>query len=210
MGLKRKGFIAYYWSRYLVCEKDLGVIAEYVALRERNLDTCSERIAQLYLTAVNGVESVLKLLYPRLAGDVKAKEFAKEMLADKRFYASQVVLVPAGQDLLPLVPFGGMDGTKTGIPKWWSEHVDLKHDRITHFDKATLRNLLHSMAAYYYLCNLYMVESCEGWLAACNNYHDAFDRPDEPSAFFVLERWESRFTPIGPGFIYGNEFISGR
>lgn len=205
MGLiSRDDFQGYYWSHYLICEKDLVTLSEYVALRPGNLDTCSERIAQLFLTAVNGVESVLKILYPNLVSTVHARDFARAMLEGERFDRDQAVIVALGQGLGPIVPFGGLEDSKQGIPEWWKSHAELKHNRMEFFDKACLKNLLDSMAAYYYIGKLFMLESQQRWEAESKNCIDSFDYPDVDSSMFELVGWRAKFAPATDVFVIEN------
>ena len=165
-----------------------------MALRKVNLTACSERIAQLYLSAINGIESVLKIIYPKLASDYHAAEFAKALLKDDDFDRSQAVRVVAGQDLDDLIPFQGLSESKDGIPRWWSDHNELKHDRMRNFEKAQLGNLLDAMAAYFYLANLFMVKSRVRWeQESGKGNRDAYDTPDKRSTMFKLVEWSPHY-----------------
>lgn len=206
MQLSREEFLSYYWSHYLVCEADLRTIGEYVDLRRVNLQTCSLRIAQLFLTAAAGVEEVLRALYPDTPGTVRIRELAKPLVEDELFFPRQETRLLRSPDIAPLAPFASLGESGAVIPPWWKEHAELKHNRAANFGKATLANLLEAMAAYHHLCNLYMVKNCSAWLKATSSYDEALCHPDEPSTMFSLTGWRTRYESEVSGWLFDGSY----
>ena len=206
MQLSREEFLAYYWSHYLICENDLGTIGEYVALRRVNLHTCSWRISQLFLTAAAGVEEVLKALYPDASNTVKIKDLVKPLIEDELFFSGQETRVLRSLDIAPLAPFAVFGKSGKGIPTWWQEHNDLKHNRAASFEKANLANLLDATAAYHQLCNFYMVKNSREWLKMASSYDQALCHPDKVSSMFSLVGWKARYESEVPGWCFSGGY----
>ena len=88
-----------------------------------------------------------------LEGDfvVSAKEVNLNPYEDA-LYSNPVHYLPNAVSGHLIAPFKGR--ATGGISPWWKASTDLKHDRMSSFREAKLRNVLHSLAAVFIILTL--------------------------------------------------------
>jgi hypothetical protein len=153
-----------HWNYFLALEEDLDSLARYVDLSGQNDNTFSIEIARLFLSASAEVDVVLKQLAVKhnttsTASSINA--YFSEINQHCPDFTGFTVLVPRyGLTLTPWTSW-----TASTPPFWWQDHNKVKHHRHNHFDKATLKNCLNSMAALFIsIIHLYSSEAAQGEL----------------------------------------------
>lgn len=137
-----------HWNYFLALENDLENVARYIEFSESNFTTYSIELAHLLFAASSEVDVIAKLLCKKLSPQKKV-----ENINDYR-----IILVEKLPDLvqfqvfiprygLTMTPWDNWTNTENEYPLWWRNYNQVKHQRDTHFDKATLKNALNSMAA---------------------------------------------------------------
>lgn len=197
--VERSSFLTYYWTHYIICEKDLRELGDYIAFRECNLSTCSNRIIELYMNVVIGIESTIKLLYPSVSKTFHSSQFTKALLQDKTFDYSQKVTHLHAQFLPDFAPFESLNPAAPSVPTWWTSYNAVKHNRMDNFEEGNLGNLLQASGAYFYLLNLYLKENAKRWERAEGKQNCCYDLPDPLPTMFKLVNWQ---TSLQPGTIY--------
>ena len=93
-------------------------------------------------------------------------------------------------DDVRLTPFDGWNNTAPGEKlAFWKAYNSIKHDRITNYKEASLKNALNAMAALFcvemlYTRKLYIVDT---------NEENSF--PETESKLFILDGLEHRIRP---------------
>lgn len=144
-------------SMFSILEDEFEVCCRYVEPAQKNLYTYSAQFYRLHQDACREIDTLFKLrlkqydLWPTKAGrKLKEPSFA-------HYYPLKSKLMLANREVrlmnrdLKCSPYS--DWRENKAPSWWSDHNVLKHDRINSFEKATLDNVIHSLAALYLLLN---------------------------------------------------------
>ncbi|MEK6685359.1 MAG: hypothetical protein AABY99_03115 [Pseudomonadota bacterium] len=141
---------------YFSClEDDLLVLSRWIEFSENNESVYSIELARLLMTAAAEVDVVAKAICATIDKQRKAESI--------NIY--QQVLIQA----LPMLPSAQVDMPRFGLsfhpwanwatpktpPDWWQGNNKVKHQRHTHFDRASLKNVLDSVAGLLVLLLLY-------------------------------------------------------
>jgi hypothetical protein len=135
-----------HWNYFLALERDLEGVSRYIEFTKPNFGTYSIELAHLLFAAASEVDVVAKLLCSILdptkrPQNINAYRTILQVgLPD--LHTTEIVVPRYG---LTLVPWDNWSG-KTN-PIWWTSYNQVKHERDTHFQKATLHNALNSLAA---------------------------------------------------------------
>lgn len=142
----QQSVVPIHWGYFLALEDDLYTLARYVEFSQGNYETYSIEIARLLLSACAEVDSVLKQLVRKVMPDSPARnisEYFDSVAAHSdKFVPFRVEIPRHGLELRPWV-----DWTRHQPPAWWSAHNQVKHQRHSRFDQATLKHCLNAMAA---------------------------------------------------------------
>jgi hypothetical protein len=169
-----------HWNYFLAFEKDLEAVSRYIEFCPENLNTYSIELAHLLLSAASEVDTLAKcicgILAPNAKPDnineyraiIKAGEenetygvfvLGMEPAAikeEKRKHSLSALKVYVPRYNLEFVPWESWEKDKN--PDWWQSYNKVKHERNLHFNKATLNNALHALAALlafnYVYCRL--------------------------------------------------------
>jgi len=164
-----------HWNYFLALEKDLEKVSRYIEFCNDNLNTYSIELAHLLLSSVSEIDTIAKCICSILDPKAKPKNInqyrkiiktAEENELGFTFQPKAVVLpeklkhrMSAIKVLLPhynmaLIPWKSWAEDKN--PDWWQAYNNVKHERNKHFNKATLRNALYSVAGLlcinYFYC----------------------------------------------------------
>ncbi len=135
-----------HWNYFLALERDLEVVSRYVEFSPPNFQVFSIELAHLLFAAASEVDVVAKLLCERITPAAPRGNIDE--------YKS--VLLPAFPDLpttqvfiprygLLFAPWSNWAGPKN--PDWWRSYNNVKHERDTYFNEATLKNALNALGA---------------------------------------------------------------
>lgn len=163
MGIHRQPTLAH-WNYFLAIEDDLTKLSRYIDFDGRNDSAFSLEISRILFTASSEIDVVLKQLCLTInigstANNINAY-FNEITPAISPFCKFKVTIPRFGLTLEPWI-----DWKATASPEWWQAYNKVKHERHLHFDKATLKNCLNSVAALYIsVLHLYMTEATNGEL----------------------------------------------
>jgi hypothetical protein len=133
-----------YIRAFLLIQKDLQTIFEYIEPSDQNLDTYSFRTYELLLRTCTEIEANFKAIfransYSRASGNLSIVDYAK---IDKSHYLSEyMVKMPYWSDGSHVrTPFAGW---KSGHSlTWYQAYNASKHDRAKELKAATFNNLI--------------------------------------------------------------------
>lgn len=133
---------------YFSCiEDDLLVLSRWIEFASGNEHVYSLELARLLMTAAAEVDVVAKAL---CAAINKARR-AESINVYQEMLVGAVPMLPNAQVDMPrfgmsFQPWANWADPKTP-PDWWQGNNKVKHQRHTHFDRASLKNVLNSVAA---------------------------------------------------------------
>lgn len=165
-------FVKRYISEFKLCERELLDINCYVTIDPNNYKTFSVKFRHLYLSICSSIDSLAEELCAMLDCDnpVEKPEKRTSMISrylkiEKEFcnniknYAVQITL---DGNNISIVPFTQFSDKSTG--DWWADHNKVKHystakvegtnGNMLNYELANLKNVLHSLSAYYVLVYL--------------------------------------------------------
>ena len=153
-----------HWNYFLSIEEDLQKLSRYVDFSCQNENTFSIEIARILMASTAEIDVVLKQLCSTVDENSNASninQYHKIITSSLPSFRYFKVLVPI--ESLELTPWSSWEqGTP---PEWWSANNNVKHHRHNHFDKATLKNCLNSVAGLYIsVLYLYKKQANEGKL----------------------------------------------
>ncbi len=145
-----------HWNYFIALEKDLENVSRYVEFCEQNFNVYSVEMAHLLFAVSSEVDVIAKLLCKRFQPVAK-----RENINDYRS-----VLLTKLPDLpnvevfisrygLSFKPWDNWSNTNNDNPLWWHSYNNVKHQRDTYFNEATLKNVINVFGAlliltYYY------------------------------------------------------------
>ncbi|NJM29763.1 MAG: hypothetical protein HC855_06380 [Rhizobiales bacterium] len=130
-----------------IIQKDLLEIFNYIEPDDRNLQTYSYRVHELFMRACIEVEANFKAIleengYSR-SGDWRILDYRK--IEASHFLSMYEIKLPTWRSGTKILkPFD--DWVASGKPAWYQDYHAAKHDRHRSFTKANLENLLLSVA----------------------------------------------------------------
>lgn len=154
MGIEQQQVFSH-WNYFLSIEEDIFKLSRWIEIAESNYECYSLEIARLLMTAAAEVDVVAKLVCKNINPKSKAdgiQNYQKEIVAEYPNISTSEVLVPRFG--LVLKPWTNWAEEKKS-PLWWKANNNVKHHRSEHFNQATLKNLLNSVAALLILLTLY-------------------------------------------------------
>lgn len=180
--LTRNEYINQFWEPYLLSEREFLKIVDYVALRDNNLGTSSEKLIRCLLNTCELFESLMKSMYG-LGKRSSFDEYFKHMQSDAGFNMGVQIEMLRGMLTISLEPFVGASPVKA--PSWWTAHNKVKHHRAARFDMGNLGNCLMALAALYYVNCLFVKRVGDYWHARLPHTHEnCIDVPNDISKLF--------------------------
>ena len=137
-----------HWNYFIALERDLDVVSRYVEFCTENENVYSIEFAHLLFAAASEVDVVAKLLCQRLqpaAPRSNIDDYRSVLLIELPDLSTTKVVVPRYG--LSFTPWDNWASTPPSNPLWWGSYNKVKHERNTHFDKATLKNALNALGA---------------------------------------------------------------
>jgi hypothetical protein len=135
-----------HWNYFLALEQDLEIVSRYVEFSEPNFQVFSIELAHLLFAAASEVDVVAKLLCERISsaeprGNIN--EYKAILLNEFPDLPNTEVFVPRYG--LSFEPWSNWAGSTN--PVWWRSCNNVKHERDTYFNEATLKNALNALGA---------------------------------------------------------------
>jgi hypothetical protein len=139
------------WRAYMLIEKDLLRLFEYVEASDNNIKTYSHRTYELLLRAATEFETNCKRIlesnrYSK-SKDLNITDYFKINQSSKLEEYSISLTVWSPQKKM-MTPFKTWASGKASLP-WYKSYNRVKHDRNKQFEDASLENVLHAVAAVY-------------------------------------------------------------
>jgi len=135
-----------HWNYFLALERDLEVVSRYVEFCQQNFDVYSIEFAHLLFAAASEVDVIAKLLCQRLSAQAPRANIddyrAVLVAALPDLTTTQVSIARYGLTLTPWDNWAGPNN-----PVWWHSYNNVKHERDTHFQEATLKNAINALGA---------------------------------------------------------------
>ena len=135
-----------HWNYFLALERDMDVVSRYVEFTEPNFSVYSIELAHLLFAAASEVDVVAKLLCQLLEPDsprANINDYKAVLLRGIPDLAdTEIIVLRYG---LTFKPWSNWSGPTN--PDWWRSYNDVKHERDSNFNQATLKNSLNSLGA---------------------------------------------------------------
>lgn len=196
--MTREEFCKYHWEYYLALENDLINVEKFVTfdLGDNNLystlsctdygnSQCfSNEFIKQYQSICSEIDVILKTICNEINSKSTAEnmcEYTTEILTIWPEITEQMVIL---NDAIKLQPFINWSITPPSSPDWWSPYNKVKHNRISNYKKANLKNVLNSLAALYIL---------EQYLARYIGVRDnVYDVPNDISKIFKMVNFNTK------------------
>lgn len=143
----------HYVRAFLIIQEELLQLFEYIEPCDQNLETVSLKIQGLLIRVCIEIEANFTAILKenqysekgnwRLDKDYKLIEYTHQLSA----YKVKLPLWKGEHTVVtPFKNWSNKSDTNWHVLEWYQAYNKSKHDRHNHFDKATLRNLLHATA----------------------------------------------------------------
>ena len=146
-----------HWNYFIAIEQDLETVSRYIEFNELNFNVYSIELARILFAAASEVDVMAKLLCKHLEPTLKCENINdyRRVFLDKLpdMVKTEISIDRYGFSFKPWENWSQQDDSN---PDWWGAYNKVKHERDTHFDKATLKNAINSIGAllilvfYYY------------------------------------------------------------
>ena len=175
-----------HWNYFIAIDNDISVLSRYIEFNEQNMSAHSIEIARLLMSSTQEIDVLLKSICKRHNSPAENEKSYREFIPTiYNNFTSIEVHLPLYN--ISLAPFGEWKENKT--PSWWTANNKVKHHRDTHFNHASLENLLLSGAGLYVLnVYYYAKEMNEPFLIPqCKNfYSESFGGSLTPTIFGMV------------------------
>jgi len=137
-----------HWNYFIALERDVETVSRYIEFSEQNFDVYSIELAHLLFAAASEVDVIAKLLCERLQPKAKRNNINnyRSVLLSK-LPDLPTIEVSIARYGLSFRPWDNWSDPSNDNPLWWQSYNDVKHQRDTHFNKATLKNALNGVGA---------------------------------------------------------------
>ena len=180
--MSKKSYELNYWKQYKLLEKEFANSLIYVELSQANFLTYSSVYLKLLLEIGSEVDNVLREMCAK-TGRTDISTYASFVLAKYPNITSHAVQVKDGG--FSIIPFNGWNTIQPSQSlSFWEAYNIVKHDRVSNYQEATMKNVLNALAGLfilemYRMRELYDIDPDED-----NSL------PDDESDLFVLTSWE--------------------
>lgn len=144
-----------HWNYFLAIEQDVINLSRYLEFCTDNFSAYSIEIARIIMTSTQEIDVIMKQI-------CKTKNNPSRSEAGYRRFIPTIYPKLMDREIeiskceLNFKPFEKWKLNQT--PEWWTANNKIKHERSTHFSKASLINMLNSVCALM-LTNLYFYHS---------------------------------------------------
>jgi len=145
-----------HWNYFIALEQDLEVVSRYIEFSEHNFSVYSIELARLLFAAASEVDVMAKLLCKRFQPTTSLDNINeyRGVLLDK-LPGLPTIEVSITRYGLSFKPWENWQQSNNRNPLWWGSYNKVKHQRDTHFNKATLKNALNALGALLVLVYCY-------------------------------------------------------
>lgn len=197
-----------HWDYFLLLEKDLSDILDYIEPHESNLHAYGPKLAKLLLTTGSEIDVTFKDLIDIKNQKNSLSKNEENNMRDYREYAHNYlqrdldqVEVSFARSKLVSTPWNdwweseedGRVPVNTSL-SWWKAYNNVKHHRVECYHQATLENTLEALAGLFVLI---------GALARAENILDGYRPP------MILEFRDRRYGRTWISRVEGSTLIMG-
>ncbi len=157
--MTKDDFIKIYCAQYKILEDKMIDLSEYITIDKSNYPTFSLQLNALFILICNEIDSVAGEICKSINDDrksihgiIKKIEVIVTKYPNLKNSHISTKYPHAKIDLVPFTKF------EPNTHSWWTDYNDIKHNRAEqdehgryNFQKANLKNVLHSIAALYIL-----------------------------------------------------------
>lgn len=200
--MTRDDFCKYHWAYYLVLERDLLKVEQYISFElgnnylynkptyfdAENSNVFSNEFVKQYQAICSEIDVVLKTICKELA-NVSVDNMKTGYTPIILQYWPDIVLQKVKIKDFELQPFVNWNQSPYKSPDWWSLYNQVKHKRLSHYKNANLKNVLNALAGLYILEN-YLVRYI-------GTRDDDLDVPNDKSQLFAMKSFSTVNTVIG-------------
>ena len=151
-----------HWNYFVAIERDFEAASRFIEPCEQNENAFSIELGRLLMAATQEVDVVMKILCKTLDPNTNASKIGGyHEIVDRKLpdFKNDIVRLPRfGMESRPWVNW-----QQNTPPFWWTANNKIKHNRSTHFDRATLKNTYNAIS---------------GLLLAITHLHKATLAPD--------------------------------
>lgn len=205
ISLTREEFCKYHWSYYLVLEKDFLEIERYVTFDlgnnflyddnesndKGNSECFSNEFIKQYQAICSEVDVILKSICKEFDNNSSAndmKNYTAEILNCWPEIVQQKVKIK-DIELQPFSNWSGSEEEEYTSPAWWAPYNKVKHNRLSNYRNANLKNTLNALAGLYIL-EQYFVKYI-------GDRDNAREVPDDTSKIFEMIDFPTKEKVIG-------------
>jgi hypothetical protein len=150
-----------HWNYFLAIEESADRISQYVEFVQGNYSTYSVEIARLFMTATQEIDVLLKQIC-HMKGSTADNECAYRRFIPTvypTFSNAEVQISRYDLSFKPYLDWSNLDVSRRTTPTWWTANNKVKHERHTHFNMASLGNMLNAISGLL-IANIYYHDAC--------------------------------------------------
>jgi hypothetical protein len=131
-----------HWNYFLAIEQDVINLSRYIEFCKDNFKVYSIEIARIIMASTQEIDVVMKQICANKGNSSESESEYRTFIPTiyPKFTEREVEI--SRYELL-FMPFAEWKNNKT--PTWWTANNKIKHQRNTHFSKASLENMLKSV-----------------------------------------------------------------
>lgn len=197
-----------HFKYFLLLEKDFEATLRYVELDKRNEKVFSVEYLRLFLTVCAEVEVVCKQVCSAIQPDhdVSRTDFTEltQIITSNfpKISETEITVLRSKESIFPFKGWGkprkhGKDEElRITLPSWWNDYNLTKHKRDKNFDKASLKNVLQSLAGLYVLLLYWYRQTSESSDVALPDYPNLLRYEKGGGPIYMIEN--SLYLPDFP------------
>lgn len=188
--MDRATFMNKYWRYYLLLEKKFIDTLNYVELAEENFSTYSVEYAHQLLTIGSELDTFFKIYCGFNLNDQKnIVDYTRYIMSDYPQITTQSTGIYNTEiTLTPYEEWSRWDSRSRNLLNWWKAYNSVKHNRQENIKKASMGNVITSLAA------LNIIEM--KYLQIITKENKEFNKPENSSCLFELTDWKFNVTFI--------------
>ena len=141
-----------HWDYFSALEEDVQHLTRFIQFSQANLNTYSIELAQLLMASTQEVDVLLKQICANNNDQSEKEPGYRNFFINGRYNKIQTIEIRIYRYGLSFKPFEAWANNQT--PDWWTANNKVKHRRDTHFEQASLGNMLKSLSGLL-IANMY-------------------------------------------------------
>lgn len=131
-------------SNFISLETQLSRCIDYIPFVEANLKVVSPKFIPIILDSCSLIDSIFSSRTKNRTERFNLKRYSEHF--EEQMELEDTISLFLSSPIRPLRPFA--EWTRKP-PDWWSSYNSLKHDRLGHYEVATITNAVNAMAALH-------------------------------------------------------------